>query len=114
RWLPRGFTRSFNRRYFLDGVTAELRFAGRHGTSIGVLLLDIDRFKRVNEVHGYAAGHRVLAALGAPPARELRAEDVVARWGGQEFVVLLRAVPASHVRVAAERVCQTIRDLRIE
>ncbi len=78
-----------NRRYFDEfcGLLARRR---RSGDAIGVLRIDIDRFKQLNDRHGHATGDEVLRAVGAAIGTTVREDDVPARYGGEEFVVLLR------------------------
>lgn len=78
-----------NRREFMKRFEEELVRAQRHGHGIGFLILDIDRFKSVNDTYGHPVGDMVLRALGAHLAAFMRQSDIPARWGGEEFVVLL-------------------------
>jgi diguanylate cyclase (GGDEF)-like protein len=96
-------TKLFNRRYLDDRLAAEMAFARRHGTNLSVVVLDVDYFKRVNDEYGHAAGDDVLVEVAHRLRRCVRAEDVVARSGGEEFVVLLRATDVDACCVAAER-----------
>jgi diguanylate cyclase (GGDEF)-like protein len=97
-----------NRRYFSQRLDNEISFAARHGTPVSVLILDVDRFKLVNDIRGHAAGDAVLVDLAAVLSSGLRSEDLVARFGGDEFVVLLRCTPPAGARVAAERLRHAI------
>jgi diguanylate cyclase (GGDEF)-like protein len=78
-----------NRRYFDEfcGLMARRR---RSGDAVGVLMIDIDRFKALNDRHGHGTGDEVLRAVGAAIVAAVREDDVPARYGGEEFVVLLR------------------------
>ncbi|UUX96414.1 GGDEF domain-containing protein [Aquabacterium sp. J223] len=76
------------------------------GRTMSLALIDIDHFKRINDGHGHAAGDRVLAAFATAARQVLRDGDVVARWGGEEFLVMLPATPVD----AAERVLQRLRE----
>jgi two-component system, cell cycle response regulator len=98
--LRDGLTKLFNKRYLMDRLDSELKFALRHETSLSLLLLDIDHFKKVNDTHGHLAGDAVLANLAQVLGRAVRNEDVVARFGGEEFAIILRAIgiePAMHM-----------------
>jgi diguanylate cyclase (GGDEF)-like protein len=77
-----------NRSYFLDCVDQALRRKERHATRVGVVFVDLDGFKRVNDLGGHALGDRVLLAVGARLRHCLRSADQVARIGGDEFAVL--------------------------
>ena len=98
--LRDGLTKLFNKRYLMDRLDSELKFALRHETSLSLLLLDIDHFKKINDSHGHLAGDAVLANLAGVLGRAVRNEDVVARFGGEEFAIILRAIgiePAMHM-----------------
>jgi len=79
----------FGRRHFMDLAERELARLRRTGTYLVVLMLDIDRFKAVNDTHGHAVGDAVLRTFGVVLRRELRQLDIAGRLGGEEFAVLL-------------------------
>ena len=79
----------WNRRHFLDCARVEVRRAQRHGQPLTVVLADIDHFKRVNDDQGHAAGDDVIRHVSAVLRGQLRAPDIVGRWGGEEFIMLL-------------------------
>jgi two-component system, cell cycle response regulator len=94
-------TRIYNRRYLMTRLAAEVAHARRHTTPLGLLLFDIDRFKDTNDQHGHLVGDAVLRAIGDRVTALIRVEDVFARFGGEEFVVLIRASgPLDAVRLA--------------
>ena len=101
--LRDALTGAFNKRYFLDCLTKETRFAARHRTSLCLVMCDLDHFKRVNDTHGHLAGDRVLAQLGQLALSLLRAEDVFARYGGEEFGIVARAISLEQAGLLAER-----------
>ncbi|MBK8995876.1 MAG: GGDEF domain-containing protein [Myxococcales bacterium] len=101
-------TGAYNRRHFEERLRAELAYAVRHGTELGVILFDIDHFKRVNDTRGHAAGDAVIRHLAQVTQAQLRSEDVFARYGGEEFVVLLRATDAKNTQRVAERIRASI------
>ncbi len=93
-----------NRRVFdaaLDGRLENLR---RYGWQFGLLMVDIDRFKLVNDEHGHAAGDAVLAAVSKTILGAIRAGDSVARWGGEEFAVLVQTADDAGLRELGERI----------
>lgn len=92
-----------NRRFFAKQLVKEMAYARRHGTTVSVVILDIDHFKQVNDVFGHSTGDTVLCDVAARLKRQLRDEDYLARFGGEEFVVLLRGVHATGAAAAAER-----------
>jgi len=98
--LRDGLTKLFNKRYLMDRLDSELKFAHRHQTSVSLLMIDIDHFKQVNDRHGHLAGDAVLEAFAAALHKAVRNEDVVARFGGEEIAIILRAIgmePAVHL-----------------
>ncbi len=92
-----------NRRYFDEfcGLLARRR---RSGDAVGVLMIDIDKFKVLNDSHGHATGDEVLRAVGGAIVGAVREDDVPARYGGEEFVVLLRNPTAAISLEVGERV----------
>ncbi|NCA72346.1 MAG: PAS domain S-box protein, partial [Sphingobacteriia bacterium] len=80
----------WNRHYFEEAMCAEMRRLARYSEQpLSLLLFDIDHFKSINDTHGHLVGDQVLSALTHRVRQHLRATDVLARWGGEEFVVLL-------------------------
>ena len=92
-----------NRRAFLTSLDLELERSRRLAYPVSVLLLDIDHFKQLNDRFGHAFGDAVLAAFGGSLARLLRKVDLVARWGGEEFVATLSGTDARGAETVAER-----------
>ncbi len=96
-------TGTANRRSFDAELTLELERVARNPRPLALVLLDIDRFKAVNDTHGHQAGDRVLAEVARVLLTEARAGDMVARLGGEEFVWLMPETTAEEAFVAAER-----------
>ncbi len=95
----------------LNNFTENLRSRPRRGTEIGLLMLDIDFFKKINDDHGHLAGDRVLQNLVRELGLYIRATDMVARYGGEEFVVVLPGMPnATAVSVKAEEIRKKIKE----
>jgi diguanylate cyclase (GGDEF)-like protein len=90
----------YNRRYLDDALERELQRAQRQSYPVSVLMIDIDHFKQLNDVHGHQAGDEVLTALANELHRSVRADDLACRWGGEEFVLVL---PTMSIEAAAER-----------
>jgi two-component system cell cycle response regulator len=84
--------------------------ARRHGLPLSILMLDIDHFKAVNDTFGHAGGDAVLRAFAVRLPANLRAEDVVGRWGGEVFLVLLPFTGLAGAAVVAERIRATVAD----
>lgn len=79
----------FNRRYFDRQFAVELKRAERHGRHLTLVLMDVDKFKTINDLNGYATGDGVIRAVADVIRRGFRDVDVVTRWGGDEFAILL-------------------------
>ncbi|OOC09886.1 PAS domain S-box protein [Thioalkalivibrio halophilus] len=91
-----------NRRHLESLLEQEASRSDRHGESFSVLLLDLDRFKAVNDTFGHDVGDEVLQTLVRVLQERLRKSDVVGRWGGEEFMILLPATDLQHARKVAE------------
>ncbi len=98
-----GLTGLRNRRYFDQRLGAELASAKRYGDTLGCVVADIDHFKQFNDRYGHAVGDGVLRLVGRVFKEAARAEDVVCRYGGEEFVFLLPRTPLAAAAVFAER-----------
>ena len=96
-----------NRRHFAR-VMQEMAAKGAAGLEGSLLLIDIDHFKRINDRHGHAAGDAVLVDLSARLRTLLRQEDLTVRWGGEEFLVLVRDMPPEQVQGLAQRLLGAI------
>jgi diguanylate cyclase (GGDEF)-like protein len=92
-----------NRRAVLQRLSEEMDRAGREGRSLSVILVDVDQFKRVNDSFGHGVGDEVLREFARRLRGKVRSYDVVARIGGDEFLVLLSGVPQHHAISIAER-----------
>jgi len=101
-------TGAYNRRHFEDRLRAEIAFAVRHATDCALILLDLDHFKRVNDTYGHPAGDEILRHLGGIATRALRTEDVFARFGGEEFAVILRGASTRGAGRLAERLREAL------
>jgi two-component system cell cycle response regulator len=101
--LRDALTGAYNKRYFLDALAKELRFAMRHGTSLVLVMFDIDHFKRINDTFGHLVGDHVLAQLGKLAHSVIRTEDVFARYGGEEFGIVARSISLDQGAQLAER-----------
>ena len=91
-----------NRRAITDELERAVARSRRHGEMLGVLMLDIDHFKRVNDSYGHQAGDVVLRAVAQTLRARLRAQDVIGRFGGEEFLVVLPETDLEGARAAAE------------
>ena len=98
-----GLTKLTNRRHFVELAEIELLRAAHEETPLGVVMVDVDHFKRVNDSYGHLMGDRVLTSVASVLRKELREHDIAARYGGEEFVVLLPNTNSSGAAAVAER-----------
>jgi diguanylate cyclase (GGDEF)-like protein len=92
-----------NRRHFVQWAQRELELAHRHDLPLALLVFDIDHFKRVNDTHGHLVGDQVLVEIGRRCNATLRNTDLLARWGGEEFIALLPNTPQALAQQLGER-----------
>lgn len=97
-------TNLFNRRAFMDRAGAEWQRALRHGTPLSCVIFDLDEFKDINDSYGHAVGDEVLRVFGSLLRASVRASDIPARFGGEEFVALLPLTEEEGAMLLAERV----------
>ena len=102
-----------NRRAMLDRMQLEQRRSLRSGSPLLIAQLDIDHFKAVNDTHGHAAGDLVLQSFADTVRRNVRDTDVLARWGGEEFVLLLCDTPAADAVALMERLRQAVQAMQV-
>lgn len=102
-----------NRATFLEKALRELARAERSGSSLALVLLDIDHFKRFNDRYGHQAGDRVLALAGRAVAGAIRGIDLAGRYGGEELVLVLVDVDADEAFAAVERVRAAVARVRV-
>jgi diguanylate cyclase (GGDEF)-like protein len=96
-------TGMYNRRQFLDLAEREFQRSRRYKHPLSAMMLDVDYFKQVNDVHGHAVGDQVLVTVAARCRSELRGIDLLGRYGGDEFAVLLMETELDNAREVAER-----------
>jgi len=103
-----GLTGLANRRHFWEQSTVELKRTKRHGFELCLVMLDIDKFKTINDGYGHAAGDEVLRRLAKVMKTALRETDVAGRLGGEEFGVLLPQTGETEAQIIAERLRQAV------
>lgn len=103
----------FNRRFFEESLDKELHRAQRKPESLGLMMLDLDHFKTVNDEYGHDAGDAVLRAVSVQLQRELRLEDFVCRLGGEEFVIILPGISLDKLQVRADIMLRGLRNLPV-
>lgn len=103
-------TSLYNRQYFNDRLREEINRIERYKTPVSLILFDIDHFKQINDNFGHLAGDGVLKELSALIRSQIRQSDLVARWGGEEFVILLVQTDEEGSRVVAEKLRRMVAD----
>jgi diguanylate cyclase (GGDEF)-like protein len=104
----------FNRRYMEESLDRELRRASREDYSLGLLMMDLDHFKDLNDGFGHAAGDLMLRAVGDFLGSSVRGDDVACRFGGEEFVVILPRASLENTRRRAEALRKGMKGLQLE
>ena len=108
RSIRDGLTGAFNHRYFWQVLKRDFLLAQRHGTDISCLIIDLDFFKKINDNHGHLFGDKVLKKVTKRIQEKVRTTDIVSRYGGEEFTVLLPNTDLSGARIIAENIRQAI------
>jgi len=103
-----GLTGVYNRKALEERLASEVAFAVRHSAALSICMLDVDDFKSVNDTFGHLAGDAVIREVAARLARAVRTEDVVGRWGGEEFIVVARDISLDQAAQLAERLRKTV------
>ena len=106
-------TGAFNRRYFEESLRSEVLRANRNGRGLALVMFDIDHFKQVNDKYGHDAGDEVLRNVADVLHRAVREGDVVCRYGGEEFAVLLPEIPTEAARQRAQSIVDACRSRRV-
>lgn len=104
----------YNRRKFSELYNSSLLTMEQRGNEMSLMILDIDYFKKINDTFGHTIGDQVLIQISHALLRNLRNIDIVCRWGGEEFVVLLPAVDLNHALFLAEKLRSSIEALEID
>jgi len=103
----------YNRRHLAERLSSELAYARRHNAAISALLIDIDRFKAVNDQHGHSVGDHVLRLVAAQLTGVVRCEDVLARFGGEEFLVIARGIDEAGATALGERIRSSMAQVNV-
>ncbi len=105
-----GLTGIYNRRHFFELAESELNRARRFGHPVSAIMLDIDHFKQVNDTYGHAVGDQVLRVVAKRCGESIRDIDVLGRYGGEEFAVILPSTDLPGARTMAERLRRSVAD----
>jgi diguanylate cyclase (GGDEF)-like protein len=106
-------TALYNRRAFLELATPTWNGAVRQKRPLSIVVMDVDHFKRINDQHGHEAGDRTLVEAAALLSSLCRKTDIVARWGGEEFVVMCPDMDSAEASRFAERIRQAVLGMRV-
>jgi two-component system, cell cycle response regulator len=104
----------FNRRYMGEALERELRRAEHGGQPVSLVMLDVDHFKRFNDLSGHQAGDDVLVRVGSLLQARTRREDIACRYGGEEFLLILPGAPLEAARRRAEELRRVVREMTVE
>lgn len=103
----------FNRRYMEETLDREIPRALRKKASIGIMMMDIDHFKKFNDTFGHDAGDTVLQDISKTIQSAIRREDILCRYGGEEFIVILPEANLQITQIRAEQIRQQVHDLEL-
>jgi diguanylate cyclase (GGDEF)-like protein len=103
-----------NRRFLMDRLVQEMQRAERHNEPLAFAMLDLDGFKPINDQFGHVVGDKVLRAVSAAISRGVRVSDIAARYGGDEFAIILPQTPPEGAMRVCERILRTISELKIQ
>ncbi len=104
----------FNRRHFMEELDRWCWRAHRYGGEYGLLFIDVDNLKAVNDKHGHLAGDTLLTAIAKSLLAAVRRSDLAARVGGDEFAILLDNIPEAELAAKADRISKTVGKLKVE
>jgi two-component system cell cycle response regulator len=100
-----------NRRFLMDRLLQEMQRSDRHGEPLAFAMLDLDGFKPINDLFGHVLGDKVLRAVGSAISKSVRISDVAARYGGDEFAIILPQTPAEGAMRVCERLVRAISEV---
>lgn len=103
-----------NRRRFLEQAESDFQRSQRYQHELAVVMIDIDHFKAINDTHGHFAGDQVLVAMSRATENLLRNTDILGRWGGEEFVILMPETPLAGAAILAERLREELTRLAVD
>jgi len=109
-----GLTGIFNRRALTDILQREIERAQRYENDLSLILCDVDNFKSINDTYGHAAGDKALRAISESLATALRKADIMGRYGGDEFMIILPETSLSGANKLAEKVLKAARGIELE
>jgi len=107
-------TSLFNRRFMEEALLTELAQADRQGSTISIIMLDIDHFKQFNDTYGHQAGDRILQVLGGLLSSSIREGDIACRYGGEEFVLIMPGANLENTFQRTEQIRKKFRELTLQ
>lgn len=107
-------TGAFNKRYFLEALNKEFSFHSRRDAPLSLIMMDLDDFKKINDTYGHVNGDIVLKSLASELLQCLRREDLLARFGGEEFVVIFRDTHLEEALSVARKLMDLVNSLSFE
>tara|TARA_R110002050_G_scaffold779_7_gene5485 strand:- start:614 stop:1540 length:927 start_codon:yes stop_codon:yes gene_type:complete len=107
-------TQLYNRRYFTESAITMQSLSIRNNHHISIIILDVDNFKNINDTYGHSVGDKVIVSLSRILENNCRKSDIVARFGGEEFVILLYNTSLSFAQSVAENIRQNVEDYSVE
>ncbi|MBP8164521.1 MAG: GGDEF domain-containing protein, partial [Anaerolineales bacterium] len=102
-----------NRRYLFDLAKIKMAIASRYKQPLSAMMFDIDHFKKINDLHGHIVGDQILIEIVNVVQAEMRKSDVIGRYGGEEFIILLPMTTAQQAHKLAERIRINVEGLRV-
>lgn len=109
-----GLTNLYNHRYFQEHLTKSMQKCDKTGERFSLILIDIDHFKKFNDTYGHQAGDEVLRQVGQTLRKAVKSHDLVARYGGEEMVIVLDKAHSEAALKIANRICKTVADRPFE
>jgi len=106
-------TGTFNRRFGMKRLNEEFARASRAKTPLSVMMLDLDHFKKINDFYGHLIGDKVIIAVVNETRNILRESDIIIRFGGEEFLIVLPGISINDAIITGDRICQTIENYEI-
>ena len=101
-------TELYNHRFFHEQLAHEVERAIRYGRPVSIILMDLDHFKEVNDTYGHLMGDKLLALIGQVIANQVRGADIAARYGGDEFAIILADTPKEAAETTAQKLVRAI------
>src|SRR5256714_6562418 len=104
----------YNRRFLMDRLLQEMQRSDRHGEPLAFAMIDLDGFKPINDLYGHVLGDKVLRGVGSAISRSVRVSDIAARYGGDEFAVILPQTPPEGAMRVWERLLRNISEILLQ